>query len=493
MSDQLERALSAYRDSLPRGTYETLRIDGADYLGIPIYNVDLFTSDNYYSGIGYGANETEALVGAYGELAEDCHLQASFPQLPIRRASYAELRREAGREGVLDPLTLVLPAGSPYTPEVPLRWVQIDRLRDGAKVWCPAEFVVSGDWELPDYDEKLTTCISNGTGAGDTKERAVLHALLELLQRDGNADSFRALDRGRVIDPTTVDDSVQEIIDYLAGKGLSVTLKLARVTCGCASVYAVGDDVSDDTFGLSATACGEAADPDINKALRKAVLECASSHSRKRFNNLPFRRLEGEVPTDYFDRIRAAIDLDTEEERALRAMVEFVTSDKSTVRERLAGSVFSHRETVAATDLPALPEADVPARLNYVLHQLAEHDMEPYVFSAATATPDCYAVKVVVPHMEMEFGSYHRIGYRGVQRLLQDDPFDLLSRKPRQGCERIRLTDRWEQELGGPFYLDTARLERIIEPLYGLYREPTAHAAPIALEEQYFSSKPATV
>ena len=488
MSDQLEQALSAYRDSLPRGTYETLRIDGADYLGIPIYNVDLFTPDDYYSGIGYGANKTEALVGAYGELAEDCHLQRSFPRLPMRKASFAELVREAGAHGVLDPLTLVLPAGSPYTPDAPLRWVQIDRLRDGARVWCPAEFVVSGDWELPDYDDKLTTCISNGTGAGDTEQRAILHALLELLQRDGNADSFRALDRGRVIDPSTVDDSVREIIEYLEAKGLRVTLKLARVTCGCASVYAVGDDVSDDTFGLSATACGEAADPDINKGLRKAVLECASSHSRKRFNNLPFRRLTGQVPADYFDRIRAAIDLDTEEQRALRAMVEFVTSDKSAVRQRLAHSVFGHSETIAATDLPALPEADVPARLGYVLRQMAENGMEPYVFRAATAAPECHAVKVVVPHMEMEFGSYHRIGYRGVQRLLREDPFGLLSRKARSGCKRIRLTDGREQELGGPFYLDTARLDALIEPLYGLYREPTAHAAPIALEENYFSS-----
>ncbi len=489
MSDQLDRALSAYRNSLPQGTYETLRIDGSDYLGIPIYNVDLFTPDSYYSGIGYGANETEALVGAYGELAEDCHLQLSFPKLPIREASYAELVHEHGKDGVLDPLTLVLPAGSPYTAETRLRWVPIERLRDGARVWCPAEFVVSGDWELPDYDDKLTTCISNGTGAGDTEERAILHALLELLQRDGNADSFRALDRGRVIDPATVSESVREIIAYLRGKGLDVTLKLARVTCGCASVYAVGDDVSSDAFGLSATACGEAADPDINKALRKAVLECASSHSRKRFNNLPFRRLDGDVPDDYFDRIRAAIDLDTEEERALRAMVEFVTSDKSVVRRRLAGSVFSHRETVAARDLPTLPQAEVPEQLRYVLRQLGENGMEPYVFRAATAGPDCHAVKVVVPDMEMEFGSYHRIGHRGVQRLLQDDPFKLLSREPAAGCQRIRLTDQREREVGGPCYLNTARLDALIEPLYGLYREPTAHAAPIALEEDYFGSK----
>ena len=490
MSSQLEEALAVYRDSLPRGRTEMLRIDGSDYLGIPIYNVDLFTPDFYYSGIGYGANETEALVGAYGELVEDCHLQLSFPCLAQRTASYAELVAAAGVDAVLDPLTLVLPAGSDYRPERLLRWVQIERLRDGAAVWCPAEFVVSGDWELPDYDNKLTTCISNGTGAGDTKERAVLHALLELLQRDGNADSFRALDRGQVIDPATVSASVREILEYLQNKGVQVTLKLARVTCGCASVYAVGDDVSSDNFGLSATACGEAADPDVNRALRKAVLECASSHSRKRFNNMPFKRLAGAVPDDYFDRIRASIDLDQEEERALRAMVEFVGSDKKAVRQRLANSVFSHHTTVAAPDLPQYADEDIGARLDYVLKRLADAGMEPYVFSAPTTGGDCYAVKVVVPHMEMEFGSYHRIGYRGVERLLERDPFNLLSRQVGPGNALIRLTEALDRKLGGPFYLNTARLDALIEPLYGLYREPTAHAAPIALEQNYFSGKP---
>jgi ribosomal protein S12 methylthiotransferase accessory factor len=490
MSDQLEEALQAYKDSLPAGRIETLRIDGADYLGLPIYNVDLFTDQGYYSGIGYGATETEALVGAYGELAEDCHLQLSFPNLPQREASYSNLVEECGEEAVLDPLTLVLPANSPYDPDLHLRWVQIERLRDGQPTWCPVEFVASGDNELGSYPNQLTTAISNGTGAGETEQRALLHALLELLQRDGNADSFRALDRGTVIDPATVDDQVRVVMDGLADKGLRVILKLARVTCGCASVYAVGEDTTDDQFGLSATACGEAADPDINKALRKAVLECASSHSRKRFNNLPFERLVHQVPEDYFKRIREAIVLDEEEERALRAMIGFVTSTKSEVRERLADSVFSQKEKISAAGLPAFTEAGIEQRLQYVLDHLKREGMEPYVFRASSPDGKCHAVKVVVPGIEMEFGSYHRIGYRGVQRLLADDPFALLSRVSAPGNALIRLTEQQDHDLGGPFYLNTARLDEIIDPLYGLYREPTAHAAPIAIQEGYFADTP---
>ncbi|CAH1000439.1 hypothetical protein LEM8419_01592 [Neolewinella maritima] len=487
MSSQHERALAAYRDSLPGGVTETFRIDGVDHLGIPIYNVDLFTDDGHFNGIGYGATETEALVGAYGELAEECHRHLSLADLSMRESSYAALLEEVGSAGVLDPLTLVLPAGSAYTPDLVLKWLPVARLKDNRTVWCPAEFVVSGNWELPDYPNRLTTCITNGMGAGDTEERALLHGLLELLQRDGNADRFRALDRGQVIDPATVTEPVREIIAYMKERGLDVTMKLARVTCGCASVYAVGDDLSDDAFGLAATGCGEAADPDVYHALRKAVLECASSHSRKRFNNLPFEQLEHEVPEGYFTRIRAAIDLETEEQRALRAMVEFVRSDKETVRQQLADTIFNRQTTVSAADLPSYTATDVPSRLQYVIQQLAGEGMEPYVYRSTSTRGSCSVVKAIVPDMEMEFGSYHRVGYRGVKRLLADDPFHLLKRAPGPGLALIRLTEARNQELDGPFYLNTSRLDEIIDPLYALYREPTAHAAPIALATDYFA------
>ncbi len=489
MSTQLEAALRAYQRSLPEGTIETLRIDHADYLGVPIVNVDLFTPAGYYSGIGYGADETQALVGAYGELAEDCHLQLHFPQLEQVAGSYHEMVQRYGDAAVLDPLTLVLEAGSAYDPDLTLRWIQIDHLGGGVRVWCPAEFVGSGDWELPDYPHKLVTAISNGSGAGDTEDRAVLHALLEYLQRDGNADSFRALDRGRVIDPATVSEAVRQLLDRLAERGLHITLKLARVTCGCASVYAVGDDRTDDRFGLGATACGEAADPSIDRALEKAILECASSHSRKRFNNLPLDQARKFAPAGYFQRIRDAIDLAEEEQRALESMVDFVQSDKAAIRDRLAGSVFSHHETVDARSLPNFADPSIVGRLAYVRAEMAKEGMEEvYLVSSSTTGGNCHAVQLIVPLMEMELGSYHRIGYRGVKRLLEDDPFHLLSHVSEPGTALIHLTEAQNRECGGPCYLHTARLDAIVDPLYVLYREPTAHAAPIAIEEGYFSA-----
>ena len=110
--------------------------------------------------------------------------------------------------------------------------------------WAPFEFVGNYN-EYMEYPNQLITAITNGSGAGDTFERALLHGLLELLQRDGNADCFRALDRGIVIDKKDISAETLKIMDDLEQKGLRVVPKLARETCGCVSLYAVGDDSSD--------------------------------------------------------------------------------------------------------------------------------------------------------------------------------------------------------------------------------------------------------
>src|SRR3712207_8585372 len=59
----------------------------------------------------------------------------------------------------------------------------------------PAELVASAPDDLPGTPPPggwLTTVITNGQGAAFDADRAVAHALLEVLQRDGNATSFRA-------------------------------------------------------------------------------------------------------------------------------------------------------------------------------------------------------------------------------------------------------------------------------------------------------------
>ena len=482
-----QAAIRNYRASMPAGEVSEFRIDAVDYLGVPVHNVDFVAADTGYvsNGIGYGRTPEAARLGAYGELAEERHTVASFARLGLGRGSYRDLCRRYGDDRVVDPLTLVLEAGSGYSPERQLRWAPVERLRDGATCWVPAEFVACTNSQV-DYPERLVTAIRNGSGAGDTETRALLHGTLELLQRDGNADCFRALDRGRVLEPDTLPLGVRALMQELAARGLHVTCKLARVTCGCVSVYAVGDDRSGDAFPLGVTATGEGCDTDYRVALMKAVTECASSHTRKRFNNVTWDLRAPVTPPGYRAMKLGALDLDREEPRALRAMVDWIEGGRAALRDRLAGNVFLERERVDARGLPARSFATLEEQWAYVRGQLEAEGLEVYVFRAGTAREHCHVTKVIVPGIEQELGSYHRIGERGVRRLRDRNDLRLTARESGPGRARVLLTAAAEERLGGPVWLEADRLDALVDPVYPLYREPTDHAARHAIDTGYF-------
>jgi ribosomal protein S12 methylthiotransferase accessory factor len=485
---ELQRILRVYQDNLPEGNLESFRIDPIDHLGVPIVDVTFLPKpyQRLYNGVGYGETELNARLSAFGEMYEIMNISEAFLAAPVQVGSYQEMVRRQGAQ-VIDPLTMVLPAGSPYTPDTPLRWTEVKRLSDDAPAWVPSEFVTNIQADVA-YPQQLTTAITNGDGAGESRERALLHGLLELLQRDGNCDSFRALDQGKIIEVDGIAPATRQLMADLEAKGLTVIPKLARPTCGCVSVYAVGNDRSDDPFPLSVTACGEAADPDFDRAMRKAVLECASSHARKLFYHCSFDRKSNFAPPGYIEKYTNKLVLEEEEPRALRAMVEWLSLSREQLYRRLADTVFSQKEVVSPENFPRFASNDIGERLQTVRQGIATEGMEAYYFSATPADHPVQVTKAIVPGMEMELGSYHRLGARGVQRLL-DQNDGLISRTAGAGKARVRLTDAQEEAVGGQCWLDVARLDDRVAPLYPLYREPSEHAAPFALENGYFDQK----
>ncbi|MGB3777255.1 MAG: YcaO-like family protein [Tunicatimonas sp.] len=487
----LQRVLRIYQDNLPEGKLESFRIDPIDYLGVPIVDVTFLPKpyERLYNGVGYGETELNARLSAFGEMYEIMAISEVFLSAPVQKGSYREMAQRQGIEQVVDPLTMALPAGSPYTPDTPLRWTEVKRLSDDAPAWVPSEFVTNIQADVA-YPQQLTTAITNGDGAGDSRERALLHGLLELLQRDGNCDSFRALDQGKVIDVNGIAPVTRQLMADLEAKGLTVIPKLARLTCGCVSVYAVGNDRSDDSFPLSVTACGEAADPDFDRALHKAVLECASSHARKLFYHCSFERKRRFSPPGYIEKYTNKLVLEEEEPRALEALVGWLSLSREQLYQRLANTVFSQREIISPDSFPRFASEDINERLRVVRQGIAAEGMEAYYFAATPADHPVQVTKAIVPGMEMELGSYHRLGARGVQRLL-DRQDELISRTAGAGKARVRLTDAQEEAVGGPCWLDVARLDERVAPLYPLYREPSEHSASFARETGYFDQKTA--
>jgi ribosomal protein S12 methylthiotransferase accessory factor len=87
-----------------------------------------------------------------------------------------------------------------------------------------------------------------------------------------------------------------------------------------------------------------------------------------------------------------------------------------------------------------------------------------------------HVVKVIVPGLEAETMSYHRIGWRGVRRLrARQDP--LILDAPRPGAKRVRLRPEDEARAGGPAWFDGTLADSIVGKLYPLYRETGTFSA----------------
>jgi ribosomal protein S12 methylthiotransferase accessory factor len=311
---------------------------------------------------------------------------------------------------------------------------------------------------------------------------------MELLQRDGNVVTYRALDQGVVVDlDTEPEPEVAALLGRLRSLGIRVTVKLACTDFGLANLYVVGDDTGRPRAPIQVTACGEASHPDRARALRKALLEFCGSRSRKAATHGPIPDARRVMPDEYVEKQIAAAMIEEEESRALEAMAEWVGQDAAELRHRLSGSVFSERRRAPFSGLPDTGPGPVAAsedHLRLLGERLAAEGLEPIWLDVSPhgGTP-VRVVKTVVPGLESETMSYHRIGWRGVRRLRErGDP--LLLDAPREGAERVRLRPEDEARCGGPAWFDTAAADRMVGKVYPLYRESGPFSAQLLLAQR---------
>ena len=473
-----EMAAERYLASFPAGRVEEFPVRGLDELDVPLHSAAIPAGPDHPggSGLGYGATPEAARTGALGEMAEMALSTRALAGLHRRQASYADLVRERGRDRVQDPRTLCLEAGSAYDDDRPLQWLPMTRAGDGEQVLVPAELVASAPEDLPGAPPPggwLTTVITNGQGAAFRPEDAAAHALLEVLQRHGNAVSFRAMDQGVVVDLDGLTDPASlALLDRLRAAGIDVVVKLASTDLGVVDVHAVGCS-GDEAVPIAATACGEAAHPDREVAVRKALHEFAAARARKVLMHGPLDLVERATPAGDLDGWLTGHPPErlVEEDRALQAVLDWSHRPTADLVALLQDSVLSRRSSVRLADLPTSSPADLHADLLGRLHG----DGLDVLLSVQPSDGEAVAVKALVPGLEVETMSYGRIGERGVRRLLErGDPLVAVGERPR-GSARVHLTAQAQERLGGPAWFDRAGADARVGALYALYREPGRH------------------
>ncbi|MER2269034.1 YcaO-like family protein [Methylobacterium oxalidis] len=490
----LPEPVRAYLDVLPEGRIVGFPLAPLDRTGIPVWFVSLFLDDPYFigampSGIGYGATDDEAIIGAVAEIAEN--LMPSVALIPRRkeRASYDDLVRVYGARSVADPLTLCLPAGSPVGRGTVLEWTAATRHPTGETVLMPLDVAATDYFELSEGYKPFTNLITNGLGAGPDVPFALGHGVLELLQRDGNGLLFRALDQGVMLDLSEgLGPETSSMLARLESLGIRALPKFATDQFGLTNLYVVGHDMNpaDAPVPIALSACGEACDPDRERALRKALLEFQAARVRKAFGHGPLAFAERVTPPGY---VRAFIDkalpsLDLEESRALKAMLEWIVLPPDELHGVLAKTVYAERSTKRFSELPTTPAADGHARGAIACARLAEAGFDILYVDCSPPGGGVGVVKAIVPGLEVETMSYYRIGERNAAKLIARDHPLVRFGTPSETLREIRLTPEAIERLGGQPLFDVALAEQIVGSHYPLYREPESHHAPFRLEQR---------
>jgi ribosomal protein S12 methylthiotransferase accessory factor len=201
-----------------------------------------------------------------------------------------------------------------------------------------------------------------------------------------------------------------------------------------------------------ATACGEAAHPDRDTAVRKALYEFAAARARKAFMHGPLDLVRRATPPGYLDAWLSGHPPErlVEEDRALTAMLDWTAMGTPALGELLRETVLARRSTVRLTDLPTWAGDDLHAHVVGSLHA-AGLDVLVHV---QPSEGEAVAAKVLVPGCEVETMSYGRIGERGVRRMRERDNSLVAVGADPGGWGRVHLTAEAEERLGGPAWFD---------------------------------------
>ena len=214
-----EQTWSRIEALLPRfGITRLSRLTGLDRIGIPVWNAVSPNARSIVINQGKGITDIDAKVSAAMEALE--RAIAGDPLVAARRASRREFA--AGGEACL-PLDIFIAAGQAFIAEdESLDWLAGHDVVTGTRVWVPREAVCLDRTNLaPRFWQS-----SDGLASGNSETEAILHGLLERIERDADR-LWRLLPRAKrlatAIDPSSFADPV---IDALAGRFRDAGLEL---------------------------------------------------------------------------------------------------------------------------------------------------------------------------------------------------------------------------------------------------------------------------
>lgn len=254
-------------------------ITNLDRLGIPIFSAIRPSAAKGAISIysGKGSTQQRARISAIMESFERC--LAERPGLNVNIAgdisapslveSYASAIEKCD---ALDPKTLLLP--QPYIPQSLLEWVGAYDLMNGEEVFVSANAVYH-PYDSPGQCQKLFLSNTNGLASGNVIEEAILHGMLEVIERDAISTAQFSRNLGKEIVLTEEDGYLYELVRKFKDAGIVLKVWLVPTDTDIPTVIAATDDVKLKDPALLVMGAGSHLKPEI--AVARAITEAAQS------------------------------------------------------------------------------------------------------------------------------------------------------------------------------------------------------------------------
>lgn len=213
--------LADYQRFLPMmGITRIANVTGLDRIGLPVCVAIRPNARSLATSQGKGETLAAARASAMMEAIESWHGERIAG--PLWSESYSTL---AARRRVIDPKLLAVRADATWHPDRPLEWIEGEDLMTGEPVLVPHETISSNFVEMVDRRPVFLKG-TNGLASGNHLLEAVLHGMLEVIERDAltlwsvQPESARKL---RQVNLASVDDEhLQRTIKVLDDKGIAV-------------------------------------------------------------------------------------------------------------------------------------------------------------------------------------------------------------------------------------------------------------------------------
>lgn len=254
-------------------------ITNLDRLGVPIFSAIRPSAApgaiSIYSG--KGSTDQRARISAIMESFERCLAErpgvnaniGGGISAPALVDSYATARENCS---VLDPSSLLL--SQPFNPSTLMEWVGAYDLMSGEETFISANAVYH-PYDAPGQCQKLFLSNTNGLASGNVLEEAILHGLLEVIERDAISTAQFSRDLGKEIVLTEEDGYLYELAQKFKDTGVELKIWLVPTDTGIPTVIAATDDAKLKDPALLVMGAGSHLKPEI--AVARAITEAAQS------------------------------------------------------------------------------------------------------------------------------------------------------------------------------------------------------------------------